>query len=315
VSISVRRFHDRADLAALSAAISTSWILARPSVNVTVGDVEWWTVLGGPAMDWAERIRLWERDGEVVAWAWLKPPAHLDQHVRADLDGPDVATIVRGMTDWLDELATLPASAGPGIGAGLVDTSGPLRIYASDADRRVTGALEALGFTAAEGTVYSQFWTALDVVPPAPRLPPGYRIRSLEGPGELDARVELHRAAFAPSRLTRETYRLALDMGAYALERDLVVEAPDGSLAAFTLVWWDPVGRVGEFEPVGTHPDHRGRGLGRAVNLAGLHLLRSLEALDAVVFSDAANPASEALYASAGFRRLTSHRPWARPRP
>jgi ribosomal protein S18 acetylase RimI-like enzyme len=85
--------------------------------------------------------------------------------------------------------------------------------------------------------------------------------------------------------------------------------------------WMDPVGRVGEFEPVGVHPDHQRRGLGRVVMRHGLRLMRAAGMLDAIVFSLRTNAASEALFRSAGFDELALHRrytkglPAARPIP
>ena len=55
----------------------------------------------------------------------------------------------------------------------------------------------------------------------------------------------------------RESYTRLTTLPHYRFEDDLVVEAPDGSLAAFAMAWWDPAAKVGEFEPVGTHPDHQ----------------------------------------------------------
>ena len=102
--------------------------------------------------------------------------------------------------------------------------------------------------------------------PVAPIAPPdGYTVRGLRGPEEMAARVEVHRAAFAPSRLVVDKYERLTRLPHYRFEDDLVAEAPDGTLAAFALSWWDPLGRVGEFEPVGTHPDHQRRGLSRAI--------------------------------------------------
>ena len=146
-----------------------------------------------------------------------------------------------------------------------------------------------------------------------PALPDGYRLRHVRLPQDAAARVEVHRAAFAPSRMTLEKYATLAGMPRYAEDGDLVVEAPDGTLAAFAMVWWSPDAGVGEFEPVGTHPDHQRRGLGRAVNLAGLHRLRDLGAVDALVFSRTTNAASEALYRSVGFEAVTHHRAWTRP--
>ena len=49
------------------------------------------------------------------------------------------------------------------------------------------------------------------------------------------------------------------------------------------------------------------------MNLAGLHRLRDLGAVDALVFSRTTNAASEALYRSVGFEAVTHHRAWTRP--
>ena len=132
---------------------------------------------------------------------------------------------------------------------------------------------------------------------PEPALPAGYRIRPLAGPHEVPARVEVHRAAFPPSRLNVEKYERLLTLPHYRFEDDLVVEAPDGSLAAFAMAWWDEDARVGEFEPVGTHPDHQRRGLARALLSWGLDRYAERDARVVQVYSDASNAASEALYA------------------
>ena len=90
------------------------------------------------------------------------------------------------------------------------------------------------------------------------------------GPTSSGLASTLHRAAFPKSALSVAKYERLHSMPHYRLEDDLVVEAPDGELAAFVLAWWDPDGRVAEFEPVGTHPDHQRRGLSRALLTAGL---------------------------------------------
>lgn len=162
------------------------------------------------------------------------------------------------------------------------------------------------------GETLTHFFRPLAGAIPEPRLPAGYSIRTLKGPEEIPARVEVHRAAFAPSKMTVEKYEILTDLPHYSYENDVVVVAPDGSFAAFTMCWFDPVGAVGEFEPVGTHPDHRSLGLGKAVNAYGLRRLQELGAYEVIVFSDRKNTASEALYRSVGFRELAVHRQYAR---
>ena len=113
--------------------------------------------------------------------------------------------------------------------------------------------------------------------------------------------------------MTVEKYRTLAAARHYAPERDWVVEAPDGTFAAFANAWWDPVGRIGELEPVGTRADHRRLGLGHAVCLAAIASLDALGAPEVLIFSDTANAASEGLYASLGARAVTHSRRWTRP--
>ena len=311
MAITSRPWRGPTDLVAIQAAITASWLIARPIVQVLAGDVSWWLASAPPGTEWRERIRLWVRDDEVVAWAWFMPPDAADLFLRADVAPIDRRGLIAAIGDWLVERvmwwsATSPEGPDPPVTRILT--------WALDADDTLQGDLTAAGF-APEEPEYSMFHRRLDDDRPLPEapLPPGYRVRPVRLPHELEARVDVHRAAFAPSKMTVEKHTRLLDLPGYTADHDLVVEAPDGSLAAFTLVWWDPVARAGEFEPVGVHPDHRRRGLGRAVNVEGLRLLRRLGAIDAVVFSRRTNVASEALYASAGFDRLTTVRRWSRP--
>ena len=84
--------------------------------------------------------------------------------------------------------------------------------------------------------------------------------------------------------------------------------APDGELAAFCTVWFDDVTRTAAFEPVGTHPAHRRKGLGKALLAEGLRRVERLGATLATVgsYSEAAG----ALYASAGFTAYDLSEPW-----
>lgn len=81
----------------------------------------------------------------------------------------------------------------------------------------------------------------------------------------------------------------------------MVVEAADGTLAALTVTWHDHVNRTGLFEPVGTHLDHRRRGLGRVLLLFGMQRMASAGMEYAIVVNDGRNLASAALYRSIGF--------------
>jgi ribosomal protein S18 acetylase RimI-like enzyme len=303
-----RPFAGVADLRAMGACLARSWNHARPLVNTTPGDLEWWYASGEPGTDWTSRVQLWADGDEVLGYGWLSPPGEFDWHQRHDLPDATRAALADATIAWAAAAARrLAVEAGS-------EPPATLETWAMDADAWLVDALRSRGWTPADAPAYTHFYRRLDgVLDALPPLPAGYRLRRVRLPDDLAARVEVHRAAFAPSRMTIDKYRTLATLSRYAPDHDLVVEAPDGTFAAFTMVWWIPDARTGEFEPVGTHPAHQRRGLARTINLAGLHLLRDLGALDAIVFSATRNAASEALYRSVGFEPVTHHRAWTRP--
>jgi GNAT superfamily N-acetyltransferase len=145
----------------------------------------------------------------------------------------------------------------------------------------VGAAVTAAGFARLPGAepVAGMFRAAS---PAGPARPAGYRIRGVRA-GELDARVEAHRAAWRPatlpwpadvlptvspeatSRFTMSHYEQVRRTWLYDQDLDLVVEAPDGTLAACCIAWWDPAAGCAEIEPLGVVPDHRRRGLATAM--------------------------------------------------
>ena len=111
-------------------------------------------------------------------------------------------------------------------------------------------------------------------------LPPGFTLRSMADEDEVEARRAVLGLSFGhadPAEwVTPETYRELQRAPDYRKELDLYVAAPDGAFSACCVAWYDPVNRVGTFEPVGTHPAYRRMGLGRAVITEGIDRLAAL---------------------------------------
>jgi GNAT superfamily N-acetyltransferase len=95
-------------------------------------------------------------------------------------------------------------------------------------------------------------------------------------------------------------YRPDLDAKAY--QGDTVV--------AGCLCWLDEVDSCGELEPVGTHPDHRRKGLAAACITQALLALRQHGATMAYVRPFKANTAAVALYEKVGFRTADEDLCW-----
>jgi ribosomal protein S18 acetylase RimI-like enzyme len=279
------------DLATAVRLMSAAWLGGSEHVAATPAAIEWWYALTHPE-PLGDHLRLWSDQGAPVAWSWHEPP-ELEWHVWTGDDTRDPEVFAAIVDAALDE-------------AG----DGEVGVFAADDDAASIATLRDRGFQLA-GRQLTQ-WHHVPGDPLASgRLPDGYRIRGLTGPEEFPARVAAHRAAFAGSRLTVEKYARLLTVPHYRLEDDLVVEAPDGSVAAYALTWWDPVGRVGELEPVGTHPDHQRRGLSRTVVATAVERLHDRGAAVVQVYSDAAEAPAEALYAAVGFERRATHRRYA----
>jgi ribosomal protein S18 acetylase RimI-like enzyme len=299
------------DLRAAGDVLTRAWNAGSPRVSALRGDLAWWYAQAWPA-ELGDRLRLWQADGETVAWGWFDGDG-LDYAIWCGDERAD-EVVERTILSFAIEAATARASRGDG--------NGVVEAWATDDDHRARALLAELGFERLSGAPapghhnrLSQFQRTVGHDSPiADRpLPEGYRLRSLAGAGEIDMRVAAHRAAFAPSKMRSEKYERLLGLPDYRLEDDLVVDAPDGSIASFAMAWWDPIARVGEFEPVGTDPRHQRRGLSAALLCHGLRRYRELGANLVQVFSDADNAASEALYQSVGFSRRAFHDLFRRP--
>ncbi|MBE2199647.1 MAG: GNAT family N-acetyltransferase [Anaerolinea sp.] len=81
-----------------------------------------------------------------------------------------------------------------------------------------------------------------------------------------------------------------------------------GEAAAYCTIWLDE-NRTGCFEPVGTHPDHRRRGLARAMMQRGLRRLQELGAQCVTVGTGYDMDANQ-LYAALGFSQVEVFHRW-----
>jgi ribosomal protein S18 acetylase RimI-like enzyme len=144
----------------------------------------------------------------------------------------------------------------------------------------------------------------INIAPPDFQPPEGYSIRQVRLPEEYEKYKSVLSSVFPHcSTMTEEMARLYTEASFYNDELDLIVEAPDGSFAAFVTVRIDPVSRMAELEPVGTHPDHRGLGLGKAVCAEGIRRLQKYNPTCLVILGAASTKGATKLYDSLGFTK------------
>lgn len=265
----------------MQALVAELWRLEGPNVEYHVGDIAWMRFQhAGREDEW--RIRVWEENGEPVAWAWLGRLRTLAHEVHPRLRG---GPLHEELLDWFES-----------------ETDGDeLRTSSLSTDSERLTFLRARGYeidVESDDTIYHL--TELGSLA-EPAAPDGYRLRTIE-PTDLEQRVEIHRTVWTPSRVTAESFANVQAAWPYRRDLDCVVEAPDGSFAAYCLAWLDDANRVGEFEPVGTHPDCHRRGLATAVCRFALLRLREEGATRAIVYSLEGFGGGTALYESIGMR-------------
>ncbi|MEV4110186.1 N-acetyltransferase [Nonomuraea sp. NPDC049695] len=168
-----------------------------------------------------------------------------------------------------------------------------------DCDHVRIELLERLGFTR------FRVWDdvrerPLAGVPPEPEPPEGFTVRGARL-SDADRLAEAHNGAFQAGWTGAEYRDEVMRKPGYDPSREIVAEAPDGRIASFAVYWVDTRNGLGHFEPVGTHPDFRRRGLARAVMLYAMHRMRSLTTV--TVNHNAENLAARKLYESLGFTK------------
>lgn len=249
-----------------------------------------------------------------MAWSWARLPHQVrrsDGSVK-DVTGtclayqvhPDHAGLIDEVIDWYD-----------GVAADIERTVSP-----SAADVFALKRWAAHGYEtdpASLGDTGS--WTQLnerDLTDVEQRvLPEGFRFRTADEAGPRAA-VQAHLDAWAPTTYTHENYQRVRQTAPYRGDLHILVEAPDGTMAASTIMWLDEANRTAEFEPVGTHPDYRRPGLARAMLLHGMQLARAAGATHMTVACLGApgHPEARGLYYGVGFRELTRDAPLIKAR-
>jgi GNAT superfamily N-acetyltransferase len=121
------------------------------------------------------------------------------------------------------------------------------------------------------GTTFLEY--TIDSVP-TPQFPEGFVLKSVAEEDNVDKRRMAKAIAFgggyAPSDWPPTEAFVEMQRAPdYRKELDLFIVAPNGEYASFCTIWLDEANRYANFEPVGTHADYQGQGLGRALLMEG----------------------------------------------
>ena len=257
-----------------------------------------------------------------------------DIHYIADMQGALAGYAHLDTTDAVQgpsiELAVHPRFRRMGVGRALVrqimaDHPGRMRLWAHGESAGAAELARSLGFR--QSRVLFQMRRSLLAPLPPFALPEGIVLRSFLPGLDDEAWLDLNARAFAghpeQGHWTLADLRARLAEPWFSASGFLIAEeAATGRMVGFH--WTKVHGRnvmppgradhhahedahhhdeIGEVYVVGVDPAWGGRGLGRALTIAGLEHLRSLGLSQAMLYVDAENAPAIALYTALGFQR------------
>ena len=135
---------------------------------------------------------------------------------------------------------------------------------------------------------------------PEPVVPAGFSIRSATFT-DAEQLAAIRNSSFGGSWTGDIYHKQVMGSPGYHPEQEIIVVAPDGRVAAFTVIRFDEINQVGLFEPVGTHSDFRRMGLARSLMLHALRRMQAHGMTEASVEHTADNMPARELYRSLGF--------------
>ena len=271
------------------------------NAEATLGELAWEWAKDFDTLNQFWRHRMWVVGDRLVGWGWVCLPFRIprgDGTFRESRTAtlrwqvhPDQPALVHEVLDWFDEVA-----------AGI-----DRMVILQTADEAAQPIAADHGFKIDEDDEdWIQFNSRrLDELAD-PILPAGHRFLSASEVTTDDA-VEAHRSAWDRSPFNVKAFERVQQTWPYRPDLHVLVEAPDGTLAATAIIWLDQATRTAQFEPVGTHRDHRRQGLGKALQLYGMHQAKAVGADHMFVACLGAeqHPAARDMYYDVGFRPLT----------
>lgn len=299
MNIQARSYRDPTDIARMKQLLMDGSQSKIPASYMHPGCLDW-DIYYPPSEDENRRnLRLWESISEdqptLEAWAiFSRHEGSFDLFVSPALYGTPAHEAVMGeYVTWAEARARE---------AGLKRL---WPFWAMEYDTVLARLYKAHSFVVVKiDPAPPLFEQTLDELP-AIQLPDGFTVQGVKNLDDGQLRAAVLQSAFRPNGDWGEfwaEYAQFIGSAVYDGERDLFVRSPDGRGASACTIWFDPVNGVGLFEPVATHPDFQGKGLGKAVMAEGLRRMKAAGMRRAIVGFDPNNAAALALYTSMGFQ-------------
>lgn len=262
---------------------------------VHIGDLSWWMFYSEADLSqWKDRIRLWEYRGRLCGWSLIDPIwESFDLFLLPKICSTEQAQEILDVTISQAEEIMKESQCNQ------IRT-----FWVSEKDLDLIKNLQERGFSC-ENPFMWYLEHPMNQPIQSSKLPMGFSIHPVQNEQDAIQRATASQSAFESKKASRDywlRYQRFMNSPVYNHNCNLVSQTPNGRVASFCTIWPDPVNHIGLFEPVGTHKDFQGQGLGKAIVLAGLDRLQSWGMKSAMVCVENDNHPAEEMYLGLGFK-------------
>lgn len=236
----------------------------------------------------ADNTHIWENElGEIVAAATPERPNIYFLHFH-----PNFEHLTPEVGKWVEEyfLSQVKGSNG----------NDKLAIVLVEGNEQRERGLTQLGF--AKGKIYGLLrFRDVNASIPEFSLAEGFKIRTIREE-DYAKYAETIRAIFGHGEFfNADIVRFLASSSWYNQELDLVAVDTEDNFASVCTFRMDPASRITELEPMGTHPNYRRLGLGKALLAEGFRRLQKYKPSLLFIGGAADNPGANRLYDALGF--------------
>ncbi len=241
----------------------------------------------------SQHVHLWWDEESLVGVAIIDPPNNI-----VYITHPEYRHLIAQIIQWA-ELALIADS-----NEGEMD----LYTYALKDDKYSISILESLGYFFFNECEHPQLREIIDPLPQSV-LSEEFSIKQIE-PNEYDQFVKAIETVFHHNKFTQDVFEEMRKAKFYKEDLLIGVFTSDGTLVAFAQQRIDNY-KIIEFEPVGTLPNYRRKGLAKAIMRESF--IRA-EKYEPKIFYVGGAPTEEAdhLYSSVGFTKMRIVTRWSK---
>lgn len=242
---------------------------------------------------------IWENDtGQLVGAVVLDGPGDIALQIH-----PDCRQLEETMLIWAEENLARTNDVG----------ERELSAWVFDWDKQRQALLTKRGYAPDKDVFYMHRRRAISDPVPDLDLVEGYTLRGLQ-PVEADTVgwVTATNAVFGHTHTPDFVRSFQQNSPSHNYDLHVIAEAPTGEVAAFAGLTVDAVNRYATFEPVGTHPDHRRKGLARLAMVEGLRRLQALGTVDVAYVANWGTAPAGKFYAACGFAHYATNQAWVK---